>query len=541
MFSSRTRIITVTLAACYLLIIGRLFYWQIIKNPELSQKLINQNYKPTVILPQVGKIYDSADNPLVLNQTFYRLSLYKPDLKTKPEEIINYLQKVHQPLTPEDLDLLTKFLNNPNQKWLTLKEDFTLQEKNQLTDPGLSFTTVNSRYYPENNLGNLVLGSKTIGGLEGYYQKQLAGRDGFSWQGIDATGQTVLNKPGWYVEAQDGRNLHLSLNRQIQYLSESALSDGLKKYDADSGSITIMNPQTGAVLAMTSLTATSSATPSAVFKNPIIADLFEPGSIFKPLVVSMALDSRSITTDYVCTECNRPHQIGQYSIGNWDNSLHPDSSLQDIIKNSDNIGMSYIVGRLGLEKFLNYFHLLGLNRKTGIDLQGEVKPLEKNSWPEIDLATASFGQGIAITQIQMLQAFNTIANDGLMPKSHLVEYFDDNGQIVKNNLSPSIRVFSSETTQKVKSILKYAVENGVVNQFRPKDMEVCAKSGTAQIAVTGGYSESSTNASYVGFSPCQNPKFTMIITINNPKSSPWGSSTAAPIWFDLAAKITPLL
>jgi cell division protein FtsI/penicillin-binding protein 2 len=141
----------------------------------------------------------------------------------------------------------------------------------------------------------------------------------------------------------------------------------------------------------------------------------------------------------------------------------------------------------------------------------------------------------------MLQAFNVIADDGLMPQSHFVSYFDDNDQIIRNNISPPAKIFDPGTIQKVKTILKYAVENGVVAHFKPDNLEVCAKSGTAQVAVKGGYSESATNASYVGFSPCQNPKFTMIITINNPKSSPWGSSTAAPIWFDLAAKITPLL
>jgi cell division protein FtsI/penicillin-binding protein 2 len=540
MFRQRLKIVTATIIGCYLLIIARLFYWQIIKNPELSPRLINQNYKPNVIPAQIGKIYDSNNFPLVLNQTSYQLSIYKPDLKIKPEDIINFIEKSHSNLDPEDLDQLAKFISNPNQKWLTLKDNFTLEEKQTINDPGLTFAAVNSRFYPENSLGRLVLGSNILGGLEGYYQKQLSGRDGFSWQSIDATGQTVLNKANWYIDAQDGRNLHTSLNRQVQYLAESALSSGIAKYAADSGSITIMNPQTGAIIAMTSLTATESATISA-YKNPIIANLFEPGSIFKPLVVSMALNSHTIDTDFICTKCNQPHQIGQYSISNWDNSLHPNSSLRDIIKNSDNIGMSYVIQTLGLDKFLHYFQLLNLNRKTSIDLQGEAKPLEKNNWPEIDLATASFGQGFAITQIQMLQAFNTIANDGVMSKSHLVEYFDDNNQTINNNLSPPIKIFEPETIQKVKTILKYAVENGVVAQFKPDNLEVCAKSGTAQVAIKGGYSESSTNASYVGFSPCQNPKFTMIVTINNPRSSPWGSSTAAPIWFELASKITPLL
>lgn len=538
----RLKIITLTFFLCFLLVIARLFYWQVIKNPELGQKVINQNYQPKIVSPQRGLIYDSTGYPLALNQTYYQLSIYKPDLKTPLDSLLSKIVQQNSNLSTEDSDQITKFVANSNQKWLTLKGLFTDEQKQNLTDPGLSFSLHNQRYYPEGDLANLVLGTSQFGGLESYYQKQLSGKAGFSWQNVDATGKTILTKPGWFLEAHDGLNLHTSLNRQIQYLAETSLEDGINTYHADSGSITIIDPQSGGILAMTSLTATQSATATAsAYKNPIIANLFEPGSIFKPLVVSMALDRHTIDTNYICTGCYKPHQIGQYSISNWDNSLHPNSSLQDIIKNSDNIGMSYIIETLGLNNFLHYFQALNLDRKIGIDLQGEAKPLTKSMWPEIDLATASFGQGFAITQIQMLQAFNVIADDGLMPQSHLVSYFDDNGQVIHNNLPQPVKIFNSDTIQKVKTILKYAVENGVVAHFKPENLEVCAKSGTAQIAVKGGYSESATNASYVGFSPCQNPKFTMIVTINNPRSSPWGSSTAAPIWFNLAAKITPLL
>jgi cell division protein FtsI/penicillin-binding protein 2 len=204
--------------------------------------------------------------------------------------------------------------------------------------------------------------------------------------------------------------------------------------------------------------------------------------------------------------------------------------------------MSYIIGQLGFDNFLKYYQKLGLNQKTGIDLQGESRPILKKSWPEIDLATASFGQGIVVTQINMLRAFNTIANDGLMVNPSIVDFYTDylnQKHLVKKITSNQI--FSKQAISKTKEILKYAVENGVVNQFRPKDLEVCAKSGTAQIAIKGAYIDSSTIASYIGFTPCNNPKFTMIITINNPRSSPWGSSTAAPIWYELASKIRYLL
>lgn len=538
-----------TILLCYLIVLIRIFYWQIIKYPELYQKVINQNYKPDIILPIRGKIYDSLNRPLVLNQTYYLLSLYKPEIKKDISKQISSIKQIAPSLGDDDVNLLNKFIDNQNQKWVTLKFLFDDYQKQQLQDTGLSFSKLNTRYYPEVQLASNILGVTSVdsignliatGGLEGYYQKQLKGKSGYAWQSKDATGKTVLSKSGWQTESINGRNLHTSINRQIQFLIENVIKNGVNQYSADSGSITIMKPDSGSIIAMTSYTATSSATPSAT-KNPIISDLFEPGSIFKPLVMSMALDTKSISPDFLCIKCDKPHQIGQYSIGNWDNSLHPNSTIKDIIKNSDNIGMSYVIQSLGLDNFLKYFNSLGLNRKTGIDLQGEVKPVSKNSWPEIDFATASFGQGFAITQIQMLTAFNVIANNGVKNTPHVVNYFDDGQTIYPNNLPKQITIFSPETIKQMKNILKYAVENGIVSKFKPDNLEVCAKSGTSQIAVKGGYSESSTIASYVGFSPCENPKFTMIVTINNPKSSPWGSSTAAPIWYELASKISSLL
>ena len=527
---SRLRILTLTLLACFFLVIGRFFYWQIIKYDDLHQKVISQNYKTVTFNAVRGQIFDSQNNPLAINQDFYQLSIYKPDLKTSPDNIINQIKTFDQPL-------VKSFFNNSNQKWLTTTQLYSYSEKNQFNDPGISFTTINQRFYPENPIASLIIGTPNLGGLENYYQKQLSGKTGFGWVNQDAVGQTLLNHSGWQVDPINGRDLHTSINRQIQFLIETALKNGIEKYTADSGSISIMSPQTGEIIAM----ANFEASPSAYPRNPIISNLFEPGSIFKPLVVSIALDTKTIDTDYICDKCGSPHQIGQYSISNWDNSLHPNSSLQDIIKNSDNIGMSYIIARLGLSNFLHYFKLLGLDRKTGIDLQGETKPLTKNFTPEIDFATASFGQGFAITQIQMLTAFNTIANNGLMVQPHLVKYFTDlNGNIKGNDSSPT-QVYQPETISKMKKILKYAVENGVVAKFKPNNLEVCAKSGTAQIAINGKYSDSTTIASYIGFSPCQNPQYTMIVTINNPRTSPWGSSTAAPIWYEIASKLEPLL
>jgi len=550
MINQRHKTLLFSLVLCFVLIGVKFFYWQIIKSPDLREKALFQTYKLEKLLPARGKIFSSDNFPLALNQTTYKLSIYKPNLKDSLDNIFLKIDQVHPDFIKTNQTLIDNFKSNENQKWLTFNTAISNSEKEQLNLPGVTFEKTQKRYYPEDPLSNNIIGiigknSKGLdigyGGIEAYYNKQLQGKTGFNWGPQDATGQTILTKKSWNSESLDGQNIHTTINRSIQYLAQNLLIDGIKKYNADSGSITIMNSQNGGIIAMTSAVATSSATPSAT-RNPAISDLFEPGSIFKPIIVTMALDQQVINTDYICDQCSRPRTIGEYTITNHDNATHPNSTLQDIIKNSDNIGMSYIITKLGLKNFLSYYQKLELNQKTGIDLQGEAKPIIKSNWPEIDLATASFGQGITVTQINMLKAFNIIANGGYLTKPHVLDYFsDESGKIYHPKTTPSNQVFSSQSISDIKSILKYSVENGVVSQFKPKDLEVCAKSGTAQIAIKGGYTDSSTTASYIGFSPCDNPKFTMIVTINNPKSSPWGSSTAAPIWFELASKIAHLL
>ena len=530
MNQNRLKFVTFTIILFYFVILGRLFYWQIIQYENLGQKLINQNYKASVIPPQKGEIYDSQNNPLVINQPLFKLSIYKPDLKLSPDQLSAIIKQIN----PDEEATLNKFLINQNQKWITIKSLLSNEQKKNINDPGISFAQITKRFYPENDLAKDILNENT--GLENYYKKQLSGKPGFVWESKDATGQTILSKTSMSIEPVNGRNLHTTFNRQVQYIIEKKLKEGITKFAADSGSITVISPQSGAVLAMASFTATGSAT-----VNPVIANLFEPGSIFKPLVVSMALDTNSINTNFICTKCDRPHQIGQYSISNWDSKFTPNSSLQDIIKNSDNIGMSYIIANLGLNNFIQYFQKLNLDRKIGIDLQGEAKPINKINWPEIDLATASFGQGFAVTQIQMVAAFNSIANNGTYVHPYIVDHFSEDDKIFPNSRRTELSIFKKETVSDIKSILKYSVENGVVAKFKPPKLDVCAKSGTSQIAIKGGYSDSSTIASYIGFSPCQNPKFTMIVTINNPKSSPWGSSTAAPIWYEIASSLDSLL
>lgn len=547
MNNSRIKTLIFTFYFIFTVIIGRLFFLQVLQHDTLSRQVIEQTYKIIELKPQRGLILDSYHNPIAFNQTFYQASLYKPN-----SQDLNLTTSKLQSILPredtEDNLLISNFIQNQNQKWITLNHLFSSDELSQIQDPGIIIEPVSQRSYSspleyqqitgfigKNDDGDLI----GYGGLEGYYQKILSGRFGFNYQNQDAVGKVVMSDRNWSSPAVNGSDLILSIDPAIQYQAYRILSSGIKKYDADSGSIVILKPSSGQIISLLSLEASPSAdTPT---RNRVISDIYEPGSIFKPLVMTSALDSNSISPNWICQKCSQPRTIGQYTITNWDNSVHPDSSLKDIIKNSDNIGMSYIMSNMGIDTFLKYFSNLGITHKTGIDLQGESRPPPKTSWPEIDIATASFGQGFALTQIQMATAFNTLANQGFLVRPHLVTGLKENYQLVQNKTDPPKPVFKPESVQLIKEILRYAVENSPVAQLKPKNMDVCAKSGTAQVAVKGSYSDSSVIASYIGFTPCDNPKFTMLVTLDHPKSSSWGSSTSAPIWFELAQTIYPLL
>ena len=553
MNKSRQKILYSTILFFFIVIFIKTAHLQIIKGQESRILTLSQTFKLSKNEPERGKIYTSDDFPLVQNQILYQLSIYKPNLKDNLENVLKEIDNNKPDFIASNSAVLDNFSKNEKQKWITLPTFFTEEEISKINSAGVSFEKNYIRFYPEQSLATNILGfigkddlGKNIGygGIEAYYNKTLQGKTTYSWTSKDATGKTILTKKSWENEAQNGRDLHLFINRHIQYLVEEQLKAGITKYSADSASVTIMDSKTGGVIAMANFTASEATASSLVNKhrrNSAILDLFEPGSIFKPLTIAIGLESKTIDKNYTCPKCNRPNQIGEYAITNWDSTYHENPDLKEIIKNSDNVGMSYIIEQIGEKTFLEYFNKIGLNQRTGVDLQGESKPLTKKYYSKIDLATSSFGQGFAVTQIQMLKAFNILANNGFIVKPKIVNYQSSKDKKYQSKTKDNVQIFSQETIDEIKHILKYATENGVVNQFRDKNMEVCGKSGTAQIAVAGEYTDSATIASYIGFSPCDNPRFTMIVTINNPKTSPWGSTTAAPIWFDLAQIISNLI
>ncbi len=539
MFSKRVKLFNYLVIAFFIGSLIKIFSIQIINGHIYKRQSQKQSYQLNKIQPDRGLIFSSDSIPLVSNQTKYQISLYKPNMTASDNDFIGLFSSL---VDETDNALIQKFFSNQNQLWISLN---TYLDQNQISHlknfDGIVITPLQIRFYPESALAKDLTGFLSqnrhglltgYDGLEGYYNQRLTGRTGFIWQTKDAVGQSVFSQLNWSKPKIDGTSLHTSINKYIQFVVEEELSQGLVNYQAESISAVVMESLTGAIVAMS----TKEASPSAVAKNRVITDLYEPGSIFKPITVSIALDSLSINKDFICQKCDQDRFIDGHQITNWDFQNHPDSNLKDIIKNSDNIGMSYVMDEIDFDIFLKYTSQLGLNQKTGIDLQGESKPkFDKNFWSALEIATASFGQGFAITNIQMLTAFNSIAANGQLFGPRVVSSFQDQDK-TKTNPVKSKQVFSKTTTDYVKTLLKNNVDNSNLSKLNTTKLDVCGKTGTAQVAKDGQYGQD-TNASFIAFFPCTNPLYTISVTVRYPKTSPWGDSTAAPIWFNIAKKI----
>ncbi len=533
----------------FLCVTGKLFYWQIVKGKSLSA-LATKQYNTFYEIPtERGKIFSQDNFPLVLNRPAFLLYLNPQQLKISLPELTGKLKIL---LKNEELDL-----NLPDKSllWFPLAKNLTEEAKKELENlkvAGLGFEKYEKRFYPEASLSAQLLGfvgeseegqEKGYFGLEGYYDSELRGKSGRRFFEQDALGRPIPLKEESEEKSVAGSSLFLNLDRPLQFLVEKNLKMGIEKYGASSGLAVIMDPQNGAILAMAAFPNYDQEQyylfPAELYRNPVISSAFEPGSIFKVIVMAMGIDSGVIGPETICPSCGGPREIADYTIKTWNEEYYPNSSLTDVIVHSDNVGMVYVGEKIGIGRFYDYLQKFGFGEKTNIDLQGEVSPSlkEKRQWHEIDLATASFGQGIAVTPIQMVTAVSAIANSGSLYQPQVVKkIFDDNRSV---SISPvkKRQPISTKTAQEVTKMMVEAVERGEAKWARPKGYRIAGKTGTAQIPIAGHYDPERTIASFIGFAPANKPRFVMLVSLSEPKSSPWGSETAAPLWFDIAKDI----
>jgi len=268
----------------------------------------------------------------------------------------------------------------------------------------------------------------------------------------------------------------------------------------------------------------------------VVSDAFEPGSIFKVIIMASALDAGVVEPDTKCDICAGPLKLDKYLIETWNREYRPNSTMVDVIVHSDNVGMSFVGLKLGKDKLYDYLDKFGIGKLTGIDLQGEATPhlRDKDDWSVVDVATASFGQGVAVTPIQMVKAVSAIANGGIMVNPHVVSKLKTLDWQEDIKVSGATRVISEDAAKKITAMMVEAAKNGESKWTYLRGFKVAGKTGTAQIPIAGHYDTDKTIASFVGFAPADSPKFLMLVTLKEPASSQWASETAAPLWYSIA-------
>ena len=428
-------------------------------------------------------------------------------------------------------------------------------DRKELAVAGLGFSLSAYRFYPEANIGaNLIgfygyddQGVNQAGryGLEEFFNQELAGRPGSIKVERDAKGDAIIINDREYQKAEDGDDLILTINRSIQYLACQKLNQAVLKHGADGGSVIIMEPTTGAILAMCSNpdydgNNYQEVADIKVYTNPAIFSQYEPGSIFKAITMAMALDQGKVTPQTTYNDTGRV-KLNNYIIENSDRKANGVQNMRDVLNKSLNTGAIFAMRQIGADVFGDYLKNFGFGEKTGIELAGEskgdIKSFLKKPAQEIYAATASFGQGIAVTPLQMISAFQALANNGRQMKPYLVkEIIKPDGS--KITTAPMLvgRVISEKAATIIDGMLVDVVENGHGKKAGVAGYWVAGKTGTAQVPRKDGrgYQVGAHIGSFAGFAPVDDPKFVMLVRIDQPRDVEWAESSAAPLFGELA-------
>lgn len=460
------------------------------------------------------------------------------------------------PLTLEDnavVQLISR-LSKPDDPYEPIARhvsDEQLDLIKALQVEALDYLIEDTRAYPEPGFGGQVLGflgkaddGQAVGryGLEGYFDDYLTGKSGQLYSQNDLSGRWIGVGDRHFRPAIDGGDLLLTIDRTLQVEVCNILAAGVEHFNADSGTVIVIEPATGKILAMCGApdfypADYAKVEDAAVYNNPAIFSAYEPGSIFKPITMAAAIDTGAVTPDSRFTDPGEV-EIDDFTIHNAANHVYGNVSMIEVLEESINTGMVWVMRQMGKSTLREYIHKFGFGEATGIQLKtevsGNIESLDKQA--EVYAATAAFGQGITVTPLQIATAYAALANGGLLMKPYLVDAMRyPDGTIEKTEPEPVRQVISPTTATTIGAMLVSVVEYGHGKKAAVPGYYIGGKTGTAQIARNGVYSATEFNGSFAGYGPVHNPKFAMVVKIENPKEGViYAESTAAPIFGEIA-------
>lgn len=555
-FVWRIRLLIIFIAIFFFIILFRIFQVQVIKHNFYSALAQDQHEFFENIFPKRGEIFIKdaySDNvyPLAVNKEFNLVYAVPVNIEDKRETA----KKLFEVLGMKE-DKVFNIINKENDPYEIVKHKVCDEIADKIKNeniPGIAVTSEMLRYYPGDYLAANVVGflgykeNKKIGqyGVEEYYNEKLEGKMGFLKLEKDASGKWISFGLKNMQNPKDGDDIVLTIDQTIQYISEKKLEDAVKKYKAESGNLIVMNPKTGAIIAMAQY---PSYDPNEYFKeedmsvflNSNIHNVYEPGSVQKPITVAIGIDLGKINPNTTYID-EGSLKIDGWTISNSNRKKNGKQNMIQVLEKSLNTGAVFIQQQIDKDDFYKYLKKFGLDELTGIEISGEVKGNLSNlkKKKEINYATASFGQGISVTPLEILTAISSFANDGKLMKPYIVDEFihpDGSSEKVKPKFVR--QVVSAKTANLVSAMMVSVIDNGHAQQAKIDGYKFAGKTGTSQIPKKEGrgYEKDKTIHTFIGFGPISNPKFSILVKLDSPKAL-YAANTTAHVFKDMALEL----
>lgn len=552
-FNSRSSILSVFLLLFFLILVFKLFSLQVLHGMDARELADAQHSIYQKLFPSRGEILltdrlTQETIPVATNLKSYLVYAVPQDI-INPQLTANSLASV---LKLDVNEVLQKITNN-NKKYVPLKKKLTDDEQQRIKDlklSGIFFDSEDTRFYPENNLLSQTLGfvgykvdtRHGLYGLERKFDTELSGKAGELLAEKDTGGALIFGAKKKEDLAEDGLNLILTIDKTIQFQAESIIKEAVILNEADGGSVIVANPKTGAVLAIANypdfnLNEYNKVEDPRYFTNLAVTGNYEPGSVFKAITMAASINEGKITANTTYNDTGSL-EIDGYKIKNSDNKAHGIQTMEQALDESLNTGAIWAKDQIGNSKFYEYLKNFGFGNLTGIEIpetKGNLEGLKANIG--VDYATASFGQGITVTPMQLIQAYIALANKGEMMKPYLVQSkIHEDGRMEQTKPTMVREVVTARTANIISAMLVSVIENGHGKKAGVPGYYLAGKTGTAQVPRKDGrgYEANNNIGSFVGYGPVEDPQFVMLVRVDHPRDVNFAESTAAPAWGKLA-------
>ncbi len=554
--------------AMLLLLCFRIGWIQIVSADEYTKMAVEQQTKDVPIEAKRGSIVDRNGNELATSAVCYSVWARPAQVRTgktdaEKDANVNNCAVILADILEMEVDEVKALIAKEQSlvkvaKYLDKETADEIRNNESLT--GIEIAEDVKRHYPLGNFASHLLGSVTddnngLAGIELRYNQYLSGIEGRWIKNTDRAGRGLSYGVEKYYQAEDGLTVMLTIDETLQHYVEKAIEETLAETQADRVMCLVMEPETGDILAMATVPGYDPNNPrvpvneedaayletlsdadklvywNQMWRNPIVSDVFEPGSTSKLMTAAIALEEGLTTLDEQFY-CGGTYKVADRTLKCWRYSNpHGQQSLVQAVGNSCNPVLIQLVQRIGIEKFYEYLDLLGMTERTGIDYPGEAYPLIQDieTAGPVGLATMSYGQGIAVNLVQQLTAICCFGNDGVLMKPRLVKaLLDSDGNVVQEFETEEVRkVFSEKTASEMCLIMEAVVKEGGSGAIDIPGYRVGGKTGTANKATAGGYSDE-TFSSFMGMAPMDDPQIAIFVGVDNPKGVKYGSTTAGP-------------